>query len=467
MSIASEITRIQTAKAAIKSALEDRGATVGNKTIDEYSDILDNVDGEYWDPNIEHLTFEGATGSGYVFWMTNSSSWKKTIEYSKDNGTTWTSLTPWTSSDAANGISISAGETVLIRGNNDRYSNGIYFCYFLATSPGFEFYAYGNITDLLAVGYKQKIPYMGFYRLFYNCSCLRLNKTNHPLVLPSPEVGAAGYQEMFRGCSGITNMPDLPATILSTFCYQGMFYGCSSLTTVTATLPATTLAYGCYINMFALCTSLTTTPTLPAARVLQYSYQYMFQGCTALVNPPTLPATIVSSYGYMYMFYNCTSLATAPELPATSINSYCYQYMFYNCTALTTGPSTLPATALYTNCYHSMFRECSSLTTPPTLPATTLASGCYTNMFYQCTSLIVAPELPAETLVSSCYNGMFNGCSKLKYIRAYFTTTPSTTYTSNWVYGVAATGTFVKNASMSSWTTGDNGIPSGWTVQNA
>jgi hypothetical protein len=37
----------------------------------------------------------------------------------------------------------------------------------------------------------------------------------------------------------------------------------------------------------------------------------------------------------------------------------------------------------------------------------------------------------------------------------------------NWVYGVADTGTFVKNPDMNSLPTGSNGIPSGWTVQNA
>ncbi len=39
--------------------------------------------------------------------------------------------------------------------------------------------------------------------------------------------------------------------------------------------------------------------------------------------------------------------------------------------------------------------------------------------------------------------------------------------TNEWVNGVAATGTFVKNPSMSEWTTGISGIPSGWTVQDA
>jgi hypothetical protein len=46
-----------------------------------------------------------------------------------------------------------------------------------------------------------------------------------------------------------------------------------------------------------------------------------------------------------------------------------------------------------------------------------------------------------------------------------FTTTPSNTYTDNWVNGVSSTGTFVKNSAATWTTTGGNGIPSGWTVQ--
>ena len=62
---------------------------------------------------------------------------------------------------------------------------------------------------------------------------------------------------------------------------------------------------------------------------------------------------------------------------------------------------------------------------------------------------------------------MFYGCTKLNYIKAMFTTRPSTSYTSNWVSGVAATGTFVKNSAATWNVTGVNGIPSGWTVTTA
>ena len=98
------------------------------------------------------------------------------------------------------------------------------------------------------------------------------------------------------------------------------------------------------------------------------------------------------------------------------------------------------------------------------LPATTLANWCYSYMFKGCTSLVNAPELPATTLSYQCYRYMFDGCTKLNYIKAMFTTTPGTDYTSNWVNGVASSGTFVKNSAATWDVTGVNGIPSGWTV---
>ena len=127
----------------------------------------------------------------------------------------------------------------------------------------------------------------------------------------------------------------------------------------------------------------------------------------------------------------------------------------------------LPATTLEESCYNYMFENCRSLTTAPELPATTLANNCYDSMFSYCTSLTTAPELPATTLANGCYNFMFEGCSSLNYIKAMFTTTPSTSYTSNWVSGVSATGTFVKNASAQWNVSGGNGVPNGWTVETA
>ena len=168
-----------------------------------------------------------------------------------------------------------------------------------------------------------------------------------------------------------------------------------------------------------------------------------------------------------WIFYGLTGLTSAENLilPLTTLTTSCYYGMFYGCTNLTSVPA-LPATTLRSFCYYSMFYGCTSLISAPELPATTLADYCYDNMFYGCTSLTTAPELPATTLADYCYNSMFYGCTSLNYIKCLATDISASDYTWEWVNGVSATGTFIKD-SLTSWPTGTNGIPSGWTVQNA
>lgn len=100
------------------------------------------------------------------------------------------------------------------------------------------------------------------------------------------------------------------------------------------------------------------------------------------------------------------------------------------------------------------------------LPATSLTTGCYEMMFKGCTSLTSAPDLPSATLADECYYWMFYGCSNLNSIKCLATDISAANCTYYWVDGVSANGTFIKNPSMTSWTTGASGIPSGWTVQD-
>lgn len=87
----------------------------------------------------------------------------------------------------------------------------------------------------------------------------------------------------------------------------------------------------------------------------------------------------------------------------------------------------------------------------------TEATNC-TDMFNGCTSLTESPEVP---LNGNKYN-MFNSCKNVNYIKC-LDANPNTSNYINWVSGVASTGTFVKK-SGASWTTGNSGIPTGWTV---
>lgn len=148
-----------------------------------------------------------------------------------------------------------------------------------------------------------------------------------------------------------------------------------------------------------------------------------------------------------------------------TLSSRSYASMFYGCTSLTTAPQ-LPATTLANYCYSDMFRGCTSLTSAPELPVTILYNGCYESMFSGCTSLTKAPALPATTLTTNCYYYMFNGCINLNYITMLATDISASNCLSNWVDGVAASGTFVKAASMTTLPSGSNGIPEGWQVYN-
>lgn len=198
------------------------------------------------------------------------------------------------------------------------------------------------------------------------------------------------------------------------------------------------------------------------------AFRRLFSGCTTVASAKnmSLPATTLATNCYSSMFQGCTSLTTAPKLLATTLAKKCYDSMFNDCTSLRVTPQ-LPATTLADGCYGYMFQNCTSLTTAPELPATTLAINCYSSMFYGCASLTTAPELLATTLANTCYNGMFRYCTRLKYIKCLATDITASDCTLSWVDGVASSGTFVKAASMTGWTTGSNGIPNNWTVQNA
>ena len=297
---------------------------------------------------------------------------------------------------------------------------------------------------------------------------------------------------MFKGCTSLTTAPSLPATTLAVHCYRGMFQGCTSLTTVPS-LPATTLANNCYQEMFRSCKNITTAPELPATTLADNCYDSMFEAsslttvpqlaattltpncyfemfrdCTSLTTVPSnmLPATTLATNCYNSMFAGCTGLTTTPVLSATTLAQSCYYNMFKNCKSLTTA-SVLPATTLATNCYNSMYQDCTSLTTVPSnmLPATTLATNCYYAMFRN-TRITSSPVLPSKTLVENCYQQMFYDAKSLNHIDCYATDISASNCTTNWVQSVSNSGTFVKYITMEDWTTGSNGIPTNWIVEN-
>ena len=235
------------------------------------------------------------------------------------------------------------------------------------------------------------------------------------------------FSKLFSHCSNIVDASKLvlPATTLASYCYSDMFYFCIRLTEAPA-LPATTLAYGCYEYMFDNCYSLTSALELPATTLAEKCYDRMFSDTNVLPDCSNIDfssETVVRSGGLNGLFAGTKVTDADLELilPKNSNSEYC-------------------------------------------LPVETLASYCYKDMFSNCTNLTTAPELPATTLVTECYAYMFYGCSKLNNITMLATNISASNCLKNWVYNVSSTGTFVKNANMTSLPTGESGIPNGWTV---
>ena len=495
---------------------------VSTKTI-RLGSIIGTIVNEYtvytpYDYSKDYLTFRALEKGKFTLDIPSSvnATYMESVSYSIDNGKTWVTTQINSSKQTITTPTINAGDKVLWKGvGNQTAKSYLDYSHFTSTK---KFKISGNIMSIFygddftsQTAFPQNSEY-NLSRLFINITKL-IDIEN--LVLPATTLTLQCYRGMFEKCTSLKTTPSnlLPATTLVEFCYGNMFQDCTSLTS-TPELPATTLAYHCYSymfsacnikkapelpattlasycysNMFYKCTSLTTAPVLPATTLTDYCYHEMFYNCTSLTTAPELPATILAEYCYGSMFSGCTSLVnapelsattlaqscyysmfsgtsiqTAPELPAIVLLNNCYQYMFSGCTLLTTAPE-LPATTLAYGCYMGMFNGCTSLTTTPELSATQLADSCYYDMFRSCTSLTIAPILPATTLISNCYTNMFLDCSSLNYIKAMFTTTPSNTYTKDWVKNVATTGTFVKNTSAEWTTTGTNAVPTGWTVE--
>ncbi len=221
------------------------------------------------------LTFDILT-SGNILWKASNASIAKTIEYSKNNGGSWTSITSTTSGAA---IAVSAGDKLMFRGSNAAYADASnYNCF--AVSGGATFKAYGDVTSILSIENRATLSAYALKGLFQGCTALR-NHEYMKLKLSSCTLAEGSYQNLFNGCTGLTVAPELKATAVAASCYAGMFQGCTSLV-YPPDLVATTLAANCYSGMFQGCTSLTASPELPAATLVTGCYQNLFNGCTSL-----------------------------------------------------------------------------------------------------------------------------------------------------------------------------------------
>lgn len=446
--------------------------------------VINGMTGEV-DWSKEVLTFKANTDTTFTVKYSNGGTGE--LQYSLDNGKTWTVVTHDANYNINSFVTptVSAGKYIQWKGNlacpGNTGTTGLVFW----SSGSYD--VCGNIISLIdeTLTEPASVPSACFAKLF-DKSVLGSSTNNavqnaENLILPS---------------------------VISTYCYDHMFNGCTSLVSAPVILPALTAPDYCYQYMFNECTGLHNPPIeIAATSYGACSCQYMFYNCQYARYFPKINATTVAFKSCYYMFYSFgyyisssvfPEIKTPPYLPATTLAQQCYQHMFYRsrritniynvlpssltipsnatnccasmfreCTALADGGITLAPNGMSRSCFNEFFRGCTSLTIPPLLPNTTLGTYCYKSMFYGCTKLVNGPILPALTLTTQCYAVMFNGCTKLANIKMMATDISATDCLLNWMNGVGSTGTFTKNAAATWDVTGISGVPTGWTVQTA
>ena len=357
------------------------------------------------------------------------------VAYKKNNGN-WVNV-----SASATTLSLVDGDIIRLKGSDilDKIisENGVYKVYGnIQSLYSGDNFASDNVAhyarDLFSIN--KNLTYHTYYS---NCGLVEAKNLKLPgTVLPGTDHSFGQYNGMFEGCSHLETPPQILPYIVPDNTYEVA-----------------------YTRMFKDCTSLKSAPQLPSDYVV--SYAGMFKNCTSLEVAPALPAThIMYQAAYEEMFAGCTSLKTAPSVLPSSFAAYCR--MFENCTSLEVAPE-IQANSGDTQ---YMFAGCTSLITPPLY----LHIGCWA-MFSGCTSLEVSPVIDFSTIGAGGWGGFpmdyaFDGCTNLKTIICFATAliNPDLAPTTNWVRGVSATGTFVKDPNATFWTYGTDGIPNGWTV---
>lgn len=264
------------------------------------------------------------------------------IEYSFDEGLTWTHYTA--------PFALNADEEICVRGNRANYENNGGDQYgtpgnkpiFTATN---KVYIYGNIMSLLAD--KDNLVASAFHGAFSKGSANAVTYIDidpyKDLTLPSTTLPTSCYQQMFRYCTSLTKAPTFRAETVAYRCCYNMFRQCTNLKDVSGIeLPAMTLATDCYRELFRLCGKIESIPQdfLPATTLAQGCYQQMFQLVTKIDTAPDLPATELVKDCYSEMFSGCNALENVTCL-ATSINASNCLYKWLN-DVKSTGTFTRP-----------------------------------------------------------------------------------------------------------------------------
>jgi len=305
MTVASEISRLQTAKSSIKTSIENKGVTVPSETkFDGYSQLIDTISSGEWAPdptwpqNLATWTPSGGIGFimsnasyGKVSFIVDTASANYTVVV--NDGTSDISTTSY-ASGAQCDVSITAGDgTTYYAVKITSTSNITRFRVVKTTLPATGqvvpiLYWYGNLTTLTDCS-----------RMFY----------------PSNVTAASAK------CSLLQASYVLSTANVTDMSYQ--YYYCVGLQSVTKSIDCTNLVNASY--MYGICVKLKNISTMTNPNNL-VNLDNVLQNCYSLKNTPTISISSVTTMNnYLdsaFEFYMTTlDLSSGSALTKLYINN--------------------------------------------------------------------------------------------------------------------------------------------------
>ncbi len=283
-------------KSYVDEELAKKQNTITSENKLPYSLVSDTPDlSIYAKPNCLRLTAKAANSTVGLKLAGNATA--KNVEWSSDEGTTWTAFT-WTNGYTNVVTLANAGDSIILRCNDGQFSTGdADWVQFVLTG---SIAASGNVMSLLS---------------------------NDALL---DEVPALAFMNLFRDQTALVEAPELPAMKLNYRSYFCMFYGCSLAHA--PKLPAEQYAAQCYGSMFGgghqTFTSIEIAGQWDALGNDTSAMEKMFKGCSALnsvtihwTNWPRTGGTTnwlqnVSATGKFYCSYGLPIIRDASHIPA-------------------------------------------------------------------------------------------------------------------------------------------------------
>lgn len=185
-----------------------------------------------------------------TFTLTNGSNAARSLSYSLDDGTTWSSFSLATRATQTI-ATINSGDTIIMKGNNAQLANNYNTgCYFRGTQ---NYEVEGNISSLLNNNDTDTEITRGtfhFAQLFSGDTHL-ISAENLKVV--STTLYLSSFNGTFRSCTNLQKAPDLSIpTTLGQETYSSMFEACTSLSQPPSVLSATTAELSSYKRMFCM-----------------------------------------------------------------------------------------------------------------------------------------------------------------------------------------------------------------------